>query len=224
MSITGLYYDGQTAESHSIEISLDSLGMLHASPALFEPIALEEVTLSSRIGNIARTLTLPSGAMVETNDHAVLDEWLVQNQITSGRTHKLESSFKYVIVAVVFMVGFVGWTAIYGIPMFSKVAAYALPEEVNNYIGQGTMESLDERFFTESDLDLARQQSLTKRFEQLLPVSNNEDAVQYQLLFRKSPVIGANAFAFQMEPLSSLMSWLHWPNMMMKFSLYYFMK
>jgi Zn-dependent protease with chaperone function len=196
MPLKGLFYDGQSAKRHTLLLELDTQGILHATPPLTQPIAFEEITLSQRIGNIARTLTFPSGAVFETNDHQTLDVWLNKHQINHGwLPHKLESSASYAIGALLFMLLFIAWSYNYGIPRFSKLAANALPVEASRYIGHGTMEILDERFFLKTELGVQRQHSLTKQFNQLLPNAENDEGMKYKLLFRKGGHIGANAFA-----------------------------
>ncbi|MFW5451025.1 MAG: M48 family metallopeptidase [Methylophagaceae bacterium] len=195
MAIQGKYYDGKTANSQTVQLTLDPQGLLHADPDLISPIALSAIKISSRVANIPRTLSLPSGAIFETNDHDILDEWLARHQIKEGFIHKLENSMKYVIASVVFMVLFVGWTAFYGIPLFSTVAANALPPQVSIAIGDGVLETMDERFFTASELGPIRHRELTDKFTQLLEGSTNKGDIKYRLEFRKSELIGPNAFA-----------------------------
>jgi Zn-dependent protease with chaperone function len=195
MPLKGLFYDGQTAESHDLQLELDDQGIISAYPPLIPPVAFKEITLSRRIGNIARTLTFPSGGVFETTDHETLDSWLNKHQVNHGLVHKLESSTQYAIGALVFMLAFIAWTYFYGIPWFSKQAAYALPAEASVYIGQGAMETMDDRFFSESELDVERRHSLTEQFTQLLPNTENDGEIKYELLFRKGGYIGANAFA-----------------------------
>ncbi|PHS69748.1 MAG: metalloprotease [Methylophaga sp.] len=195
MSIHGQYYDGQTAVSHAIQIELDNQGMLHAYPDVMPPMAITTVKISSRIGNIPRTLTFPSGAVFETDDHDTLDRWLTHHQLKKGVLHKLESSMQYVMGAVIFMALFVAWTAFYGIPMLSSVAANALPAQLSIAIGDGVLETMDERFFSATALDEQLQQKLTAQFMQLLPDPENKGDIKYTLEFRKGGLIGANAFA-----------------------------
>jgi hypothetical protein len=135
MPLKGLFYDGQSAKSHTLILELDAQGMLHATPPLTQPIAFKEITLSQRIGNIARTLTFPSGTVFETNDHQTLDDWLNEHQIShGGLAHRLESSELYAIGALLFMLLFITWSYFYGIPWFSKLAANALPAEASRYL------------------------------------------------------------------------------------------
>ncbi len=195
MGLRGLYYDGQTAESHDLQLELDEQGIISAHPSLIKPVAIKDVILSRRIGKVARTLTFPSGGVFETTDHETLDSWLDEHQMSHGLVHKLESSTRYVMAALIFILVFIAWTYFYGIPWFSKVAANALPAEASIYIGHGAMETMDERFFLESDLDMELQRSLSKKFTQLLPNNENDSEIKYKLLFRKGGYFGANAFA-----------------------------
>ena len=195
MPLRGLFYDGQTAESHDLQLELDDEGMITAYPHLIQPVALKEITLSRRIGNVPRTLTFPSGGVFETTDHEILESWLDQHQVSHGLAHKLESSTQYVMGALAFILLFIAWTYFYGIPWFSKMAATALPPEASVYIGHGVMETMDERFFSESELDEEQRRLLTRQFTQLLPDTENNGKIKYKLLFRTGGYIGANAFA-----------------------------
>ncbi|MFW2439402.1 MAG: M48 family metallopeptidase [Arenicellales bacterium] len=195
MPLRGRYYDGQTSASHDVQFDLNEEGMLQVQPEFFQPISIKEVKLSTRVGSIPRRLTLPSGAAIETNDHGTLDDWLKDHNINHGIAFKLESSMKYVIGALALIALFIAWTGFYGIPMFSSIAADALPVEINNAIGDGAFESMDERFFSESALEEERRNYLTEQFAQLLPEQGEGGEMQYTLVFRQGNYIGANAFA-----------------------------
>lgn len=193
--LKGCFYNGQTAESHTLQLELDEQGILSAYPPLIQPIALKQIKLSSRIGNIPRKLTFPTGEVFETTDHDTLECWLDKHQIEHSLLHKLESSTRYALGAFVFMLVFIAGTYFYGIPWFSKLAADKLPVETSEYIGRGTMETMDDRFFAKSKLGEERQRVLTEQFMQLLANRNNKNEIQYKLLFRHGGFIGANAFA-----------------------------
>ena len=193
MGAEGRYFDGEVARSQALTLELDGSGMLIATPPLMEAVSIHSVTVSSRIGNIPRTITFPSGAMFETDDHRTIDEWLRRHAIGRGWVHTLESKLKYVIGSVLFIILFVTGFAVWGIPWASTRIAYALPAEVNNYIGQGTLETLDKRVFGVSELDDARRGELIDRFLRLLPADTGP--IKFSLVFRKGGAIGANAFA-----------------------------
>lgn len=193
MTVMGLFYDGEISSGRKIALSIDRQGMLTTVPAVLEPQSIHEVEISSRIGNTPRRLRFPSGAMFETDDHEIIDTWLRQYHIRQGWAHALESKIKYVIGSVVFIAAFVIWAAVWGIPWASVHIANALPPEVNSYIGQGTLEALDKRFFKVSELSEERRSLLSGKFRRVLP--DETQGINYTLVFRKGGLIGANAFA-----------------------------
>lgn len=195
MRLKGFFYDGQTARKSDIELEVDDQGIISADTPLIQSVSIKEIIFSRRIGSIPRTLTFPSGSVFETNDHETLEKWLREHQISHGLVHKLESSTQYAVGALVFMILFIAGNYFYGIPWFSKLAANALPVEASIYIGHGAMETMDERFFSKSGLDVERRRSLTEQFARLLPNAENKTKMEYKLLFRSGDFVGANAFA-----------------------------
>ena len=195
MGLKGFFYDGQTAGKRDVELEMDGQGIISADTPLIQPVSIKEITFSRRIGNIPRTLTFPSSGVFETTDHKTLEKWLSEHQISHELAHKLESSTQYALGALIFMMLFIVWSYFYGIPWFSKLAANALPVEASVYIGHGAMETMDERFFSESKLDAEQRRSLTEQFVRLLPNAEITAKIKYKLLFRGGGFIGANAFA-----------------------------
>ena len=193
MIIKGKLYDGMHAGSRDIRVTLGADGYLSAELDGFAPVSIQQVTVSVRIGNTPRNLTLPSGAMVETTENERLDQWLAGQGLKTSWAHRLENNMRFAVGALVTVaVIFVGF-AIWGIPWLSTRVAYALPPEVNNYIGQGTLETLDKRVFKTTTLEADRRQRLEQQFDKLLP--EDSEAIHYRLEFRSGGFIGANAFA-----------------------------
>lgn len=193
MVLTGRYFDGKTSHCHHVTLKLDDEGMLSVDPEVFAPLPFKDIKVSSRIGNVSRTLQFPSGAILETDDHERLDAWLQAGRRHRDWAHALESRFGYAIGALVFLVGFVLVGAVWGIPWISNAIAYMLPARVSTYLGQGSLESLDKLAFDETHLDKARREELRRRFAALLPA--DREGVNYKLEFRSSALIGPNAFA-----------------------------
>lgn len=193
MSVSGRFYDGQTSQSHDMRLDLDSSALLHPVPALFQPLALQEVKISSRIGNTPRVFSFPDGASFETEDNDTVDNWLKKHSGSSGWAHLLESKLSYALGALFFIVAFVTVGAIWGIPWLSGIVADNLPAQVSTHLGEGAMESMDKLVFQDSSLTPERRQELQRRFSELLPADT--EGLNYTLLFRGGGYIGPNAFA-----------------------------
>lgn len=78
----------------------------------------------------------------------------------------------------------------------AKYAVLAMPESAEYYLGQQTLDSLDHKqlnYFKTTQLPVTRQKSIQTALATLCHATGN--CPTYQLNFRKSPAIGANAFA-----------------------------
>lgn len=192
-TISGNYFDGQQARSQPVQIQLAEDGMLHPTPALFAPVSINAVKLDPPLGKLDRVMRFPSGAVVETADHDQLAQWFSASDSNHSWVYRLENSWRHVLVALMLMVLVVFWITKYGIPMMSAPIAAALPEEANDFISEGAMQTLDARFFAPSTLSQSRQSAIRNAFFELLPKEQSADA--YQLEFRAGEKMGANAFA-----------------------------
>ena len=193
MSLTGRYYDGQTAQSVELWLEIDDTGVISATPAVFEPVSIRDLKVDSRVGNTPRTLRFASGASFETDDNETVDAWLKEHIQHRGWAHRLESKLSYVLGSLFLMAAFVVAGALWGVPWISNIVAHALPTEVNIKLGEGAMDSMDRFFFKPSKLDQKRRDELTGLFNRLLP--EDREGFDYQLLFRHGGYIGPNAFA-----------------------------
>ena len=191
--IAGFCYTGASADKRSTHAICTDDGAIHLESDLAPSTPIAELIISYPIGEIARTITFPNGAMFETKDHDKLNPWLESQAIGGSWVHCLESNWRFVFAAllVTCLVVFAG--ARWGIPAVSSYIAYRLPPEVSTYIGTGTLETLDERLFDASELADERQAIISSRFGQA--VSEIKTDFTYQLLFRGGGAIGANAFA-----------------------------
>jgi len=79
------------------------------------------------------------------------------------------------------------------IPLVAQKMAYSMPPHLTEELSDATLEILDNRFLEPSELNQGRHDELEKIFKQLNTEVDRE--FNYTIKFRKSPVIGPNAFA-----------------------------
>jgi Zn-dependent protease with chaperone function len=107
--------------------------------------------------------------------------------------HAMERSLKAIALGIV-VVGIVLFVVIrFGLPEAATRIAFALPIEVNEQIGREALATLDKMAFEPSQLTGKRQAELRILFRKYL--AKNNDSYPYQLEFRSSPGLGANALA-----------------------------
>jgi len=151
--------------------------------------------VASRIGNTPRSLVFPDGSKCLVADNDLIDAALIKYAPEQhlGFIHTLESNLHYVAIAVLFTTIFSWGMVVYGIPAMAKQIAYALPDEIDQSLGSGTLNIMDKTIFDESELAPEVKNRLTTRFQRMLETIDNSD--HYQLKFRGGKKIGANAFA-----------------------------
>jgi Zn-dependent protease with chaperone function len=192
--IVGQYSDGKTSRRIATDLYLTAEGRIGLHGVNKQPVAFATVSISSRIGNTPRYVEFPNGAHFETADNDGIDR--IISQASAGRAHnlahKLESSKRWVFVALVVVI-FFGWSFIqFGIPYFSKQIAFMLNDEQTHMLGEGALDSLDEHLMETSKLSNTRQADLRREFSALLKTL---DVNNMRIVFRHSGIIGANALA-----------------------------
>ncbi len=194
--ITARYYDGKTSEPHPVRLCFYRDGEVrllgHDPERIYRLAALD---IASRLGNTARVIHLPDGGRCEASDNDAVDEVLRQ-QGRSGLdsfVHLLESRIRFVVLSLVLSVLTV-WAGVqFGIPALARSVAYTLPPSAAAELGDGALLALDKLIFEPSALDAAQRQPLQTRFANM--TRDLDRAFRFELVFRRSPAIGPNAFA-----------------------------
>ena len=205
IKIEGKLFDGQSSRSHvgKLYCSPDGLVSWHSDDLeLNQTFRADQLNISPRIGNTPRYITFPNESKFETSHNDQVDyvikhyvsKSLAKTSVIDAWAHQLEKAKSFIAITIV-IVAFFSWGMIqYGIPYFSKTIAHALPEEMAYKIGTGGLELFDEALTEPSEISIERQDELINQFNKLLP--DNADNRHFELLFRKSDTLGANAFAF----------------------------
>lgn len=195
--IHGELYDGRTSRNWPAVLRDKGNGEVQFSWAEgSSSYLLGVVTVSSRLGNTPRYVTMPDGWKFESRDNDAIDALLAQHKLHGWQTlvHKLESRWHYVLASLLFVVAFVWGMLQYGLPAAAEVIAFHLPASVTDGVSRQTLASLDEHFFETSKLPDATQKRLKARFTQMTAPLNG--SYKFELQFRGGgEVLGANAFA-----------------------------
>jgi Zn-dependent protease with chaperone function len=198
--IEGVWYPaGSSARVDArLELSADTYE-LHVDGAVHISGESEQLSVSDRVGNIARRISLPDGSLFETRDNQAVDAWLAGSGHANAGSlllHFLESNGKLIVFAVVFVLAFSVGIIRYGLPWASEQLAYRMPAEVTRLVGEHTLDVLNEAFLTASELSEQRQQEIKDHFQQkLAPLHPTENG--YRLHFKQLREMpeAANAFA-----------------------------
>jgi Zn-dependent protease with chaperone function len=157
---------------------------------LAAPIA--EVKISSRLGNVPRTLRFPDQSGFETKENDTMDEWLRSVGKSRSLVSLLEGKLRYALVCTVITVLLVWGFVSYGMPALAKVVAHQLPDDFLDNASEFTLEVLDRLVLEPSELTKERKNEIQELVRSTFPQIS---ASGHRLIFRRGADLGANAFA-----------------------------
>lgn len=100
---------------------------------------LHQLTISDRIGNVERKLTLSDGSVFASRDNDALDDLLKANKNGPRLIHILESRVAWILLALVITIGSAIAGFRWGVPLASEFIAHALPYKTNDLIANETL-------------------------------------------------------------------------------------
>ena len=203
--LRGNYFDGQTSRAQMVEVQVGE-GQLKlfvakdttgdeptAAPSLLRAASLNELRVSERLRHAPRFITFSDGAQIEISDTVGLQQLLADTGFQESPVTRWQQSWKATALAVCITTAVIVASYHWLLPWMSELIAAQIPNEWNKPISTQTVAFLDEKFMEPSALALERQQALSERFATLMQDEANLPPLQ--LLYRKSPKIGPNAFA-----------------------------
>jgi len=189
------YYDGHTTLSRQVNLSADNGWLTISGHAFEQRYPVIQLRLSPPLGNLQRTLYLPDGGRCDLVDNPLccqLEQCLTKRRFMCF-VHRWESSLKRAVIALLLTVAVVWAFIAFGIPVLAGQVTEMIPPTIEIRTGEETLNLLDHAMLRPSELGETRQTELRQMFSTIL--RDLGDDRPYQLLFRHSPTIGANALA-----------------------------
>lgn len=200
------YYDGTSARGTRVLVSVvnnqfeftisdkDAEDNISIQPI---HVLINDCHVQARLGSGKRLIDLPDGSRLET-DYKDLERCLPAKPASTfwqcvhyAETHKL--------VIIIAFIGIALASAAllkYGVPVVAKYAALATPPRIEKDLGKQTLDTLDNEklgYFSATEIPVIKQKEIEAALAAMCVKTAN--CPTYQLNFRKSPTIGANAFA-----------------------------
>ncbi|MFQ5508408.1 MAG: M48 family metallopeptidase [Leptospirillia bacterium] len=196
--VAARYFDGRSSRSRDVGLRFTRLNLeIIEAGGLLAHFRVADVSIIPPLGNTARIVELPDGGRLEVDDHAAFAAALARAGTVSGKggdaLHRLEG-WRTGIVVLLLVTLLAGWGLFrFGIPLVAERIAQALPPEVDAAITAGSMEQLDRLLFSESELGPGERERTRAIFDRA--VAGASRTFEFELLFRKSESLGANAIA-----------------------------
>ena len=194
--LKGRYYDGKSSQQRNVTIVSSPPSELSVLGADINfTCSLNDVRVSSRVGNTRRHLNFPDGSQCETDDNDAVDRLFsgIRSEAPRRLLHQLESRIGYVLGALLVTVALLWLGVNYGIPVLAKRIAFSLPSTTEKMLGQEALAVLDKILLEPTKLSLERQTELKALFVGM--TSSIDGGQGYQIEFRASSKMGPNALA-----------------------------
>lgn len=201
------YFDGMSPRAQRVLISIrddayfyfktDTTQADGTTTSTIKQYRIDECHVQAKLGSGRRLIDCPDGSRIETSFQD-LEQHLPQKPHNAfwQAVHYAENHLGLIAVALVGIVICSVYFLQHGVPVMAKYAAAATPPSVEIDLGKQTLETLDNEklgYFTATELTKAQQNTIKSGLAAMCTKTGNCPA--YTLNFRKSPTIGANAFA-----------------------------
>lgn len=196
---TADYFDGKTSRAYSVRVVFDGVALVLSDDMQenFYNAPYSSIEIDPALGRTRRSIRLPNGALLQTDDHDAVDAVETATKINSSWNwvHYLETHWRAVVPCVFLTVAALFGLIYYAIPHGASYAARAVPLHVTDSASRQTLKVLDQRFFKPTALGPERAREIATVFRETVDRIDPAHARSYTIVFRKGGRIGANAFA-----------------------------
>jgi Zn-dependent protease with chaperone function len=194
--LEGLLFDGRTAAATPVRVTVCG-ARLRVSTADGEPlheVELDRLVVTEPFSTAPRTISLPTGAVVEIPDGAALTAALDAAGRRPGLVDRLERRWPATLASLVACVALLAAGYRWGLPAAARWIAASLPASAEQRLGNGVLELLDGWFLRASALPDEEQREVERRIAEA--AHRAAPGVPYRILFRSvEQRPGVNAFA-----------------------------
>jgi Zn-dependent protease with chaperone function len=185
-------YDGLTTVAEAVTWELTPAELVIHTAAGERRVARAVVRASTRVGQTRRTLQLPGGAQLQTDDNEAVDT-LAPRVGLERLVARLEGHPLAVAAGLVVTAGGVALFFMVGLPLLAARLAAAMPAETEALLGDQVMIALDRAAFAPSELPAVRRAELERLFENF--VGDVPGGARLSLEFRRLGEDEINALA-----------------------------
>lgn len=200
--ISALYFDGRSSRGLPVRLSLVG-DELQAAPDAADPQApvlrwpVRSVQWPERTRHGQRVVNLPGGAQLQASDSAAFDAWRQASGARDSWVVRAQQNWRSTLSAAVGLVLLAAAGTLWGVPWAAKVLVAALPEAVDQAVGESALAQIDQRWLKPSTLPADRQEALRQAFARAVEAAYPAgDAPRHTVRFAAADkTLGPNAFA-----------------------------
>src|SRR5882757_749377 len=190
--LTADYFDGRSTRVRVVRLEVAGEDLLITGEDLDLRIPFSEVTVDERLGRAPRRLRFADEAFCVVSDLNALDALLSSTAHRDGWVDRIQRRARFVLLSMAVCALLAVAAYQWGVPWAADIGAAHMPAGVGVQLSNQAIKVLDGGILLPSRIDADRQLALTAKFHALrLPDGGTAKA---ELLFRRSPQLGANAF------------------------------
>lgn len=191
-AIAANYFDGKRSVGHRVSLVFAPDRLAVVGGEVSADYELAGVRVAPRIANTPRWIYLPDGATCAVADNDAIDRLAPE-----GRMLRVVRTWErrpiYAVVSIALVAALVWLFVDRGVPPIARSIAQRIPPAAEADLGARTLEELGEDFMDPTELAAERRDPLVALFAEM--AAQGGEAAAYRIEFRKSPMVGANAFA-----------------------------
>lgn len=194
-TIKGQFQHAASTEHCAAVLHLTEQGQVllyaeHDNALLLEATA-DSYKVAEVLPGLPAELLFQTGAVFSPADH----NWRWPKSGRQNLTLKLETNKSLIVLSVIAVPILIWWLTTVGLPKAATALVPWIPVSVEESIGQQSMQMFDRTLLSDSELSPQLQQSIRHQWQTALDQLQLSSGYQYQLHFRASKRLGANAFA-----------------------------
>lgn len=196
MTVAGTYYAPASSCAIDVAVQLENDDLRVFGEGVQRLESLRACPLSEPLGRMARHFTLPDGARIEISDIETLAGWERTTRRSTGMhlVHRLESRWRWVAGAAVFLSALIAALYLWGLPLAAKQVAMRLPPQIAKMATEQARSIFVTLFeFESSKIPEERRTKLSAAFLKMAAAMDPGSKHEYRLEFFKAPF--PNAFA-----------------------------
>jgi Zn-dependent protease with chaperone function len=195
LQVSGKFYPLGRSQCLPVTVLMmesNGLSIVDQSNMLLAETGAEQIQVAEKLASVPREISLYDLGLVVVDSTPAVDTWLASNGI-QNKVSKLESSKSTVLFCAVLIPIFLYGFFKYLIPSSAILFAEYVPESLVNIASKHTLSALDSSILSDTSLDNETQNNYQNMWHDI--ISKIDVPTQFNIQFRQSETMGANAFA-----------------------------
>ena len=188
-----LYFDGKTSRPYQVVLNIGMRTCTVKGDGINRGEPVTDISVSEPFAGTSRLVKFSDGAYCEVADTAEFRERLGAAGYRAPVSSWIQDSWGKILVAFILLLVLAAAGYRWGVPLAAEIIAYRVPQPVLSYITRNSIDSLDGRWLFPSELSSKKQKKILAAFKRVKLKDKN--GMTINVVFRKSDILGANAFA-----------------------------